>query len=257
MLNSPIVILDRPQMGENIGAVARAMMNFGMRELRLVNPRDGWPNPKAHEMSANADVIIEATSVYDNFAKSLGDCHFVVAATARKRELDIPAYDPAEIAALLHGKQAAGQRVAIVLGGERAGLANEDIAHCQAICTIPTDPKNSSLNIAQSMIILGYEWWMQGEAPLQPPPVNGGRHIPSPVYGGGLGWGPVATQAERQGLYEHLVESLDKTPYFQHEGRAAVMQRNLRSMLARLPLTSQQIQSLRGMLRALGKPVQG
>lgn len=240
----PIVILDRPQMGENIGAVARAMMNFGMRELRLVNPRDGWPNPKAHEMSANADVIIEAATVYEIFAEALADCHFVVAATARKRELDIPAYTPREAVGLLVEKSNEGQRVAIVLGGERAGLANDDIAHCQAICTIPTDPKNSSLNIAQSMVILGYEWWQAGIRDFGFGVTADQSPIPNPQP-------LLSTQAERQGLYDHLVQSLEKTNYFQHEGRAAVMQRNLRAMLAKLPLTSHQIQSLRGILRAL------
>ncbi|MFO1242688.1 MAG: RNA methyltransferase [Rickettsiales bacterium] len=234
-LNPPTVILDRPQMGENIGAVARAMMNFGMRELRLVNPRDGWPNPKAHEMSANADVIIEAARVYDTFSSALADCHFVIAATARKRELEIPTYTPRESASLLLEKMRDGEKVGIVLGGERAGLANEDIVHCQAICTIPTDPANASLNIAQSMVILGYEWWM---ATLQDAEHSG----PEMAH---------ATNGERQALYEHLVWALDNSQYFQHEGRALVMQRNLRSMLARLPLTSQQIQSLRGMIRAL------
>lgn len=238
----PIVILDRPQMGENIGAVARAMMNFGMRELRLVNPRDGWPNPKAHEMSANADVIIEAATVHETFADALADCHFVIAATARQRELDIPAYAPHEAAGLLAKKSVEGNRVAIVLGGERAGLANEDIAHCQAICTIPTDPKNSSLNLAQSMVILGYEWWRVGIGDWG---MGNSLNSESPTPN------PLATLAERQGLYSHLVQSLEKTNYFQHEGRAAVMQRNLRVMLAKLPLTSQQIQSLRGMIRAL------
>lgn len=262
---APIVLLDKPQMGENIGAVARAMMNFGMSELRLVNPRDGWPNPKAHEMSANADWIIEAATVYSTFAEALADCHYAIASTARQRDMTIESYAPSEAAAILAQRARAGEKAAIILGGERSGLANEDIAHCQAVCTIPTDPRMSSLNLAQSMVILGYEWWLarEGIGEVSPSPLRGrlggGGPLHSPhmcrdgyprpnfsPQGGGS-----ASHAERQALYAHLIESLTEKGYYQHEGKASAMQRNLRCLIARLPLSSQQIQSLRGMIRAL------
>ena len=243
-LPAPIIILDKPQMGENIGAVARAMMNFGMSELRLVKPRDGWPNPKAHEMSANADWIIEGAKVYATFAEALADCQYVIAATARQRDMEIECYTPTEAAEVLEPKVRRGEKVAIVLGGERSGLENEDIAHCQAICTIPTDPRMSSLNIAQSMVILGYEWWMtrqflvrvrkREEIPTQP-----SMPLPGPML-------ELATHQERQSLYEHVVQSLEEKGYYQHEGKIPSMQRNLRALIARLPMSSQQIQSLRG-----------
>lgn len=254
---APIVILDRPQMGENIGAVARAMMNFGMSELRLVNPRDGWPNAKAHEMSANADWIIEGAKVYPAFSEALADCQYVIAATARQRDMEIGCYTPTEAVEILEPKVRQGEKAAIVLGGERSGLENEDIAHCQAICTIPADPRMSSLNIAQSMVILGYEWWMAREGmrhwALGIGEKNEMSAFPFPNAQCLMPNAVSATQAERQALYEHAVSLLEQKGYYQHEGKTPVMQRNLRGMISRLPLTSQQIQSLRGMLRALVK----
>lgn len=228
----PSIILVRPQMGENIGAAARAMMNFGLRDLRLVAPRDGWPNPKAHEMSAHADVIIEAATVYDTVSEALAECDYVLATTARPRDLCLPVLTPREAAKAL-GEH---QRTAIIFGPERSGLTTDEVALAHAVVTIPTDAANSSLNIAQSVVILGYEWWQEsGDKPTPLPPE------------------PLATHAQMEGLLNHLVVELERKEFFHVPEKKASMQRNLRTLLTKAKFNAQEVQTLRGIVKALAE----
>ncbi len=228
----PTIILVRPQMGENIGAAARAMMNFGLRDLRLVNPRDGWPNPKAHEMSAHADVIIEAARVFDSVSEALAECDHVLATTARPRDLCLPVLAPREAARTVGNHQ----RTAIVFGPERSGLTSDEVALAHAVVTIPTDSANSSLNIAQSVVILGYECWQEsGEKPAPLPSV------------------PLATHAQIDGLLQHLVQELERKAFFHVPEKKATMQRNLRTLLTKAGFNAQEVQTLRGIVKALAE----
>lgn len=236
MNESPAIVMVRPQMGENIGAVARAMMNFGLNDLRLVAPRDGWPNPKAHEMAAHADYLIEQATVYDTLSEALADRQFVLASSApRERVLALPCLPPPQAMKELRACAGRGERTALLLGPERSGLVNDDMAHAHGIVFIPTDPANTSLNVAQAMVVLAYEWFMAGDMPPEPSELAR------------------ATQAEVEGLYGHLVGELDKREYFSPPIKREGMLRALRLLLQRAPWTPQEVRTLRGMVRCLAE----
>jgi tRNA/rRNA methyltransferase len=232
---APVMILVRPQMGENIGALARAMKNFGLSEMRIVAPRDGWPNPKAMEMAVAAADILERAQIFDSLPEAVADLHRVYASTAQKREMmkDIlPVREGMEHA----GRDiASGQRVGILFGPERSGLWNEDVALADAILTIPTSPDFSSLNIAQAAVVIAYEWWMASEARL---PFEITEEIP-------------ATRAQIEGFLNHLNIELEEGGYFPVPEKRPSMQRNLANLFLKARLTSQEVQSLRGVIRAL------
>jgi tRNA/rRNA methyltransferase len=157
---TPTILLIRPQMGENIGAAARAMANFGLKELRLVSPRDGWPNPKASDTAGRALNIIDDASLHETVAEALADCQFVLATTARERAMSLPVLDVREAMAELHTRAARGEKCAVLFGPERTGLENEDMALADAVVTIPTAPEYPSLNIGQAVVVCAYEWFM-------------------------------------------------------------------------------------------------
>ncbi len=227
----PSVILVRPQMGENIGAAARAMMNFGLRDLRLVAPRDGWPNPKAHEMSAHADGIIEAAQVFATLEEAVADAEYILASTARPRQLPLPVFTPRAGAE----EQARYARTALLFGPENNGLSSDDLAVAHGIVTIPTDAANTSLNIAQSVVILAYEYWQaRGEA---------GVVSPEPE--------PPASAGEVEGLYVQLAGALEKKGFFRVVHKKPSMQRNLRLLLTKAGFSAQEVQTLRGIVRVL------
>lgn len=229
---TPSIILVRPQMGENIGAAARAMMNFGLSDLRLVAPRDGWPNPKAHEMSAHAEGIIEAARVYGTLSEALADRQYVLAATARERDLSLPTITPRDAAEA----SKTHANAAFVFGPERSGLTSDEVAMAHAVVTIPTDTANASLNIAQSVVILAYEWWQAcGE-------------LPEPQADS-----PLASIVELEGLLNHLVTELDNKEFFHVPEKKASMQRNLRTLLTKAEFSAQEVQTLRGIVRALAE----
>ncbi len=231
----PVVVLVRPQMGENIGAAARAMLNFGLEQMRLVAPRDGWPNPAAVAMASGAGRVLDGAQVSDDLAGAIGDCHHVYATTARLRGLSKRVITPAEAMEEARALQARGERVAILFGPERAGLENEDVAQANAIVTVPVSPDFASLNLAQSVLLMAYEWGRRGDAVLAP---EGDTE-------------PPASLVEVEKLAEHYEQRLDEAGFFFPEAKAPGMKITLRNMWSRLPLTSADVRMLHGMLRQL------
>ncbi len=230
----PVVILIRPQMGENIGAVARAMSNFGLNELRIVAPRDGWPNPKSVEMAAGAEYIINDTKIYETFAESMADINIAYATTARARDMNKRVVEPAQAMAEISARST--DKIALVFGPERAGIENEEITLCDSIITIPTDTKNKSLNLAQSSVIIGYEWLKANLGNKESQEIT--NESPAP-------------KSDIFGLFEQLESYLDKAEYFRVEQKKPVMWQNLKNMLLRGQWSEQEIRTFRGMLRSL------
>jgi tRNA/rRNA methyltransferase len=227
---APSVVLVRPQMGENIGAAARAMMNFGLSDLRLVAPRDGWPNAKAAEMAAHATHIIEQARVYDSLQTALADRQVAMAATARSRQMYLPAFLPDQAV-----EQMRSARAAFVFGPENNGLSNEDVALCQGIVTIPTHPDNASLNIAQSVVLLAYQWFVMARASS------------CAVKSDEL----LADNASVEALFTHLDAELEQRKFYKTEQLKPLMQRNLRALLSRASLSVQEVKTLRGVITVL------
>lgn len=240
----PVVVLVEPQLGENIGAAARAMLNCGITELRLVNPRDGWPNPAAYVLASKADPVLDAVSVFNSTAEAVADLHRVYATTARHRDMVKEVVTPREAAARMRAEEGEGFRVGILFGRERTGLDNEDVALAHTAISVPLNPGFSSLNLAQAVLLLGYEWFTATDdtAPSRMDTVRGG----------------FATQEELQGLYDHLAAELEASGFFHNvEPKRTAILRNLRSALQRVPLASQEVNTFRGMLKAIaqGRPL--
>jgi tRNA/rRNA methyltransferase len=237
---APAVILSEPQLGENIGACARAMANFGLSDLRLVSPRDGWPNEKAEAMAAGAAGLIANARVFDNVEQAIGKLQLVYAATARDRTMAKPVLTPAEAARRLREAAAKGVRTGLLFGNERAGLSNDEVALADCIVTIPTDTAGfSSLNLGQAVLLLGYEWFKAGDATL-PEHIDQGAQLP-------------ATREELILLFEHLEEELERGGFLFPPGNRPGMIRSLRSILHRAQLTDQEVRTLRGVIVALTK----
>src|SRR5690606_36009880 len=184
----PVIVLVEPQMGENIGAAARAMLNCGITELRLVNPRDGWPNPSAYVLASKADPVLDAASVFASTAEAVADLHRVYATTARHRDMMKEVVTPREAARRMRADEGQGHRVGILFGRERTGLDNDDVALAHTAMSVPLNPGFSSLNLAQAVLLLGYEWFTAGDdtPPSRMETVRGG----------------FATQDELQGLFD-------------------------------------------------------
>jgi len=235
----PAFVLVRPQMGENIGAAARAMLNFGLTRMRLVAPRDGWPNPKATAMASGASRVLDVAGVFPDIAAAITDCHHVYATTARPRELTHPVMTPAEAMADVRARIAGGERVAILFGPERAGLETADVAQAQTIITVPANPAFPSLNLAQCVLLCAYDW-ARAEAP---PPA---ARLAEP-----------ATRAEVEHLARHMEDELTAAGFFFPPGKAESMRANLRAMWARLPLSRADVQTLHGILRKLARRARG
>ena len=234
----PVFILVRPQMGENIGAAARAMLNFGLDTMRLVDPRDGWPNPRAVAMASGAaGQVLDRAGVFPTLPEAIGDLDFVFATTARSRELTKPIYSPEEAMAEARLRIARGERVGVMFGPERAGLENEDVSRANAIITVPVNPDFPSLNLGQAVLLTGYEWIRQTEpvTPVQP----------------GLAGGEPASRIEIEKLGDHYEERLEEAGFFFPETKAAGMKLNLRNMWSRMGMTRADVQMLHGMLRQL------
>lgn len=238
-ISPPCVILNEPQLAENIGSVARVMANFGLSELRLVRPRDGWPQERAWASASGADWPLDNARVYQRLEAAVADRQLVLATTARNRELRLPVMTPREGAARLHEATASGQKVALLFGGERAGLETRDIALCQGIVTIPIDPKFHSLNLAQAVALTAYEWRtaLADEAPPR------FKHMESPP----------ADQAMLDGLFGHLESELDAGGFFHPPEKKPSMVDNLRVIFARAGLNEQEVRTLRGVITALSK----
>ncbi len=236
----PAIILSEPQLGENIGATARAMANFGLTDLRLVNPRDGWPNPKAEAMAVGASVLIERATVHPSVRGAIGGLKLVYAATARdRRHMAKQIFTPPEAARRLRELAAAGIETGLLFGNERAGLTNDEVALADAIVTIPTDPGLTSINLGQAALILCYEWFKAGDA-TPPERIDHGRS-------------ELATREELIQMFEHLEDELEKNGFLYPPGNRASMVRNLRSIFHRAGMTDQEVRTLRGAIVALAK----
>jgi len=231
----PVFVLVRPQMGENIGAAARAMLNFGLERMRLVAPRDGWPNPTAGALAAGAGRVLDYAGVFETVPEAVADCDFVFATTARSRELTKPVLSPERAMAEARALKAAGRKVAVLFGPERAGLENEDLAPANALITIPVNPDFPSLNLGQSVLLTGYEWRRSGGGIAHEVQVNT----------------DLASQAEIAALADHYEARLDEAGFFFPLDKAASMKVVLRNMWARLALTSQDVARLHGILRQI------
>ncbi|MFN7002999.1 MAG: RNA methyltransferase [Roseinatronobacter sp.] len=234
---TPLMVLVRPQMGENIGAAARAMLNFGCARMRLVAPRDGWPNPKATAMASGASPVLERAGVFETLPQAIGDCDYVFATTARGRGLTKPVLTPERAMQEARALCAAGKRVAVLFGPERAGLENDDVARANAIITVPVNPAFYSLNLAQCVLLVAYEFARLGSD--TPPEVLT------------MAGTDFATAIEREKLGDHFEERLEAAGFFFPPEKADAMRLNLRNMWARLRLTRADVQTLHGMLRQI------
>ena len=233
----PVFILVRPQMGENIGAAARAMLNFGLERMRVVGPRDGWPNPKAVAMASGAGRLLDHAGLFADLPGAIADCDFVFATTARGRELVKEVVTPERAMEMARAMGAAGKRVGVLFGPERAGLENDDIIRANAIVTVPVNPEFPSLNLAQCVLLLGYEWRRQA-----------GDVVPSVME---LARTEFANREEVDRLADHFEERLDAAGFFFPDTKVEGMKANLRSMWGRLGLTRAEVQTFHGMLRQI------
>ncbi len=234
----PSVVLVRPQMGENIGAVARVMLNFGLTGLRLVAPRDPWPNPKAQNVAVGADRVLDAARVEWRLEDALADATLVLAATARPRGMEKPVWGPREAAEKLRAAIAAGERPLVMFGPEAAGLETEDVARAEAILTLPVNPGFASLNLANAVAVFAFAY---AEA----------RQIESKPVWFHEGGSPPATHEELEGVFQHLETQLEHGRFFHPDDKAPLMKRNLRALFQRARLTQQEAQTLRGVIKAL------
>jgi tRNA/rRNA methyltransferase len=223
-------------MGENIGAAARAMWNFGLDRMRITSPRDGWPNQRAVAMASGAGRLLDEAQLFDSTADAIGDFDYVYATTARPRELTKPVFSPEAAMNDARDRIAAGGKVAVLFGPERAGLENDDISRANAIISVPVNPQFASLNLGQCVLLTGYEW--------QRATVDTVAQTVSMTSE----W---ATQTEMEKLAEHYEERLDTAGFFFPEHKAARMKVNLRNLWSRMPMTRADIQMLHGVMRQM------
>lgn len=237
-LTEPVIILVEPQLGENIGTAARAMANFGLSSLRLVKPRDGWPNRRATAAASGADHVLEMVTVFDSVEAAVADLQYVLATTARSRELAKLVRGPKEAARLTRQKTGEGVACGVLFGRERWGLENSEIALADEIVTLPVDPAHASLNIAQAVLIVAYEWRLAGEVAL---PFAGANELPP------------APKLELARLFEHLETALDDTGFFRPPEKKPHMVQAIRTMLQRARLSEQEVRTFRGVIAAFEK----
>jgi tRNA/rRNA methyltransferase len=237
-MRAPCIILKDAQLAENIGAAARVMANFGLDELRLVAPRDGWPQDRAWASASGADWVLDGVKVFERLEAAVADLQLVLATTARPREAMLPVTGPREGAARLRASADCGEAVGVLFGGERAGLEADDLAVCQGVITAPVDARHRSLNLAQSVAIVAYEWRMS----VAPETPTNFADLPPPANGEAL-----------LGLYEQLEGELDAAGFFHPAEKRPSMVRNLRVALGRARLTDQEVRTFRGVVTALSK----
>jgi tRNA/rRNA methyltransferase len=232
----PAIVLVRPQLGENIGKAARAMLNFGLTDLRLVTPRDGWPNPSAGPAASGADLVLEQARVFATVAEAVADCAHVYATTVRKRGLVIPIISPEEAGREIHANDGPS---AILFGAERAGLETDEVALAGKIVTVPVNPDFRSLNLAQAVILIAYEW---------------SKHVALAVPTEGEPEEPRASQAQLEGLIDQLYAALEDAHYFHPPDRTPATKNTLRTILTKAGWSGREIQALRGVIRTLVEP---
>ncbi|MBT8476814.1 MAG: RNA methyltransferase [Alphaproteobacteria bacterium] len=236
-MQQPSFVLVRPQMGENIGAAARAMWNFGLDRMAIVDPRDGWPNQKAVAMASGAGRLLDAARLTDDVPQALDTATYVFATTARQRDLTKPVFTPEAAMAKARDLIAQGGQVAVLFGPERAGLENHDIARANAIISVPVNPEFPSLNLAQCVLLTAYEWRRATEA-----------HEAEAMEMAGTDW---ATSLEIEKLAEHYEDRLEQAGFFFPATKAAGMKITLRNLWRRMPLTRADVKIFHGMLRQM------
>ncbi len=234
MSSPPIIILVRPQLGENIGKAARAMLNFGLTEMRLVAPRDGWPNPSAGPAASGADVVLANARVFDTLAEATADISNVYATTVRKRGVTKPVITPEAAAVEVFGNKG---RSAILFGAERSGLESDEVTVARSIITVPINPEFGSLNLAQAVILCAYEW-SKTQSLASPPKTD---------------LDPPASQFELDGLIDQLDNMLEPLGHFTPVDRAPVTRRTLRNLLTKPAWNSLEVRTLRGVLTTLAR----
>ncbi|MEM8797322.1 MAG: RNA methyltransferase [Pseudomonadota bacterium] len=243
LTGGPAVILVEPQLGENIGTAARAMANFGMSELRLVAPRDGWPSDSARASASGADHVIDGVIVFDTLKEAIADLHYVIATTARERGMNKPVREPRPAMAEMFAREAAGEKTGILFGRERWGLKNWEVALANEIVTFPVNPAFASLNIAQAVLLMAYEWMEISRA---------NEAVQTDLAFTAREFEP-ATRDDIVGLLDHLVEALDRVDYFFPEERRDHLIQNLRVTLAKANFTQPEARNFRGVIAALDR----
>jgi tRNA/rRNA methyltransferase len=233
----PIVVLVEPQLGENIGTTARAMANFGLTRLRLVKPRDQWPNPRAHAAASGADAILDEAQLYETLEAAIGDCELVLATTARAHDQAKPVIDAAAAAQLMQPHLAAGGNVAVVFGRERNGLENDEVGLADRIVTLPVNPAFASLNLAQAVVIIAYEWFKAASGGVLPFAMPQ-KSAPAP-------------REQLLAFFVDLERELERVEFFRPAEKRETMQINLRNIFLRMAPTQQDIQTLHGVVRAI------
>ncbi|HXD43509.1 MAG TPA: TrmJ/YjtD family RNA methyltransferase [Pseudolabrys sp.] len=239
---APVVVLVEPQLGENIGAVARAMANFGLSQLRLVKPVQGWPNDRAKVMAAGADRVLDAATLHDSLAAAIGDCTFVVATTARVHDQAKPVISAETAAEEMVSRIAAGETVALVFGRERYGLENDEVGQADRILTLPVNPAFASLNLGQAVVIVAYEWFKRAGPGL---PFTTAEHSPP------------AQKEQIAAFFANLEAELEKAEFFRPEEKRNVMRVNLRNIFQRLDMTQQDVRTLHGVFNAIAQGRKG
>lgn len=235
----PAIILVRPQLGENIGKAARAMLNFGLTDLRLVAPRDGWPNPDAGPSAAGADVVLDQARVFNSVEDAVADCNLVYATTRRERDMMKTVVTPDFAVKEGHALALHDKRLGILFGPERSGLNNDDIALSDAILMVPLNQEFGSLNLAQAVVIFAYEWFKAKDE--------------TEGYRLERAESDQASKEDLQGLIDHLEDALKTRGYFRPEAREPALRRTLRNLLQRPGFTAQEVQTLRGVIKRLDK----
>ena len=235
----PAVILVGPQLGENIGAAARAMLNFGLTDLRLVAPRDGWPNPASEATAAGAVSVLNNAKVFETTADAVSDLNFCLAATARRRELAVPVMGTGDVGSILREKLNRGQNCGILFGAEKAGLKNEDVVLCDGIVTYPVNPGFHSLNLAQAVGVFAY-MWAASESTAPPETFDDVEHV-------------TASREDLVRMLEHFEEELDKSGFFFPPEKKHLMSQNIRAPFVRANMSEQEVRTFRGIIKALAK----
>jgi tRNA/rRNA methyltransferase len=245
---APLVVLAHPQLGENIGTAARAMANFGLHEMRLVAPRDGWPNGKAFTASSGAHWILDGAKVYDDVTASLKDMNYVYATTARPRDMIKEVITPEQAGHDMRARIGRGEKIAMLFGRERFGLSNEEISLADIIVTAPVNPAFASINIAQAVLLMGYEWFKN-----QAETLGQQTHELAALDGPGLQMPDTrpATKEELYGFFGHLEQELDEAGFFKTDKKKPTMLRNIRNLFMRAELAEQEIKTLRGVVSSL------
>lgn len=250
LLPSPTLVLVRPQLADNIGMVARAMANFGLDDLRLVDPRDGWPNDKARAAASGANFIIDAAKASPTLAEAIGDLNFVCATTARQRDLAKPVLTPEQAVQEIRRRMDVGERCGVIFGPERAGLETDEVAVADAVVMAPVNPRFASLNLAQAVLLLSYEWLKEtkrgtlGRVTTYESALEPGLHTRG---------SPPATKEELLGFFHHLEAELDRLGFFNPPHKRQTVMRNIMTMFARMNASEQEVRTLRGIVATLSR----